>query len=57
MSRWVFECTECGETWEDPEAPVTGHYCDWSGYGLPPLDRDEAEVIAVETPDEEAESR
>jgi len=47
---WVFECTECGERWVDPPAPVSGHYCNWSGHGLPPEDAQEAEVEAIAKP-------
>lgn len=52
-ARWIFECQGCGERWHDPEAPVTGHYCDWHGRGMPPKDMDEADVIAVKTPGED----
>lgn len=53
MSDWVFECTECGERWRNPEAPVSGHYCDWHGYGLPPEDAKESDVKLIESPDME----
>jgi len=47
---YVFECTECGEQWVDPYAPVTGHYCDWHGHGMPPQDLDPADVEIIQSP-------
>lgn len=54
-ARWVFECTECGERWVDPDAPVTGHYCNRHprANGLP--EGEPADVVAVETPDGDSE--
>lgn len=51
-NRWVFECTECGKQWINPDGPVTGHYCDWHGHGVPPEDMEAADVRVVEKPTE-----
>lgn len=44
---WVFECTECGEQWADPPAPVTGHHCDRDprAPGIPGGEAADVEVI------------
>jgi hypothetical protein len=46
--RWVFECQGCGETWVEPPAPCTGHYCDWNGRGMPPEGMEPADVEVIE---------
>jgi hypothetical protein len=50
-TQWIFECVECGERWIAPDAPVTGHHCDWDGRGMPPVERDPADVVAISSPD------
>ena len=48
--RWVFECTECGETWINPDAPVSGHWCDHPE-GYPGMPKGEpAEVKCIDHP-------
>jgi len=44
-SSYVFRCTECGEVWVDPPAPVTGHHCDHHGHGMPTGEAAEVECI------------
>lgn len=48
--EWIFECTECGEQWVDPHAPVTGHHCDRDprAPGMP--EGEAADVIVIQRP-------
>ena len=54
-ARWVFECTECGEIWVNPDSPVSGHFCDRhpKASGVP--DGEPAEVEWIKHPGGERE--
>jgi hypothetical protein len=51
--RWVFECTECGRTWANPEAPVIGHFCDQHPKDTKMPEGEPADVECIEHPDSE----